>query len=386
MTDNSSPAQLGSILFVHSSDEPFGSDRVLLALVDSAREGDGRVGVLLPDDIPEGWLTEKLVERDIPVWRVPLAVARRRYMKVRSLPRYLASVSAASRVVRRVAEEFGADIVHLSTSALIAGAFVGRPNRCRLFWHVQELVVSPRPIAWLLRVLPMWTADVVIANSEAVAANLRRVPRPRAHLHRVYNGIEPRSAPDGNDKPADPLLCVFAGRLNRWKGYDLFVEAAAKVAVEFPAARFAIAGTPPEGEEWRLTALCRRLTELGIADCTDVLGMCDDVPALFDRAHVVVVPSKWPEPFGLVIIEAMQSRCAVLASDQGGARELVVDGVTGCLVPPNDVDALAAGLAQLLKDDAWRERLALEGSHRAKEAFSKERFSNAIRQLWERGR
>ena len=88
------------MLFIDASDEAYGADRILLEPIDAALGEHRDVRVLLPDDVPPGRPSARLAERGVPVEHVALAIARRRYLKARNLPRY-APTSGARRIVRR---------------------------------------------------------------------------------------------------------------------------------------------------------------------------------------------------------------------------------------------------------------------------------------------
>ena len=368
-----------SILFVHSADEAFGSDRVMLAMVDVALADGLAVDVLLPDDTADGWLSGELRARGVPVGKAPLAAARRRYLGGRTVAAYIVDLVSAARFVRAEVRRRRPDVVHVNTSVLPAAAAIDG-GAARIVWHVHEVMTHPPVLAGVLRALPLLRADDVVATSDAVAAGMRRSRLCRARVHRVYNGLAGRAAPDRSRPGA--TTCVFAGRISRRKGYDLFLDAAARVAPAYPHTRFAIAGVPVPGEEWRMDELERRIASSGLAGRVELLGMCDDLAALFDRSHIAVFPTRLPEGFGLAMVEAMQSGCAVVASRHGAAAEIVADGRTGLLVTPGDGDATAAALERLLADEALRERLSAAGRHHVEASFSEERFAAQVSALW----
>jgi glycosyltransferase involved in cell wall biosynthesis len=371
-----------SILFVHPSDEPYGADRILLAMAVDAHRRGARVLVVLPDDAPPGWLTAHLSAHGIEVRRCHLAVARRRYWRIRNLPSYLLMLRRAAGEIRAMAREIGADLIHVNTTAILAGALVGRPRGARLVWHVHEIIVRPRLVALMMRTLPALAANRVIAVSEAVARHLIAPGPLRRRVVVIRNGIADRvPANDRDTEPRRPLI-AFIGRLNGWKGYDLFVDATARLARRRPGGfGVAIAGGPPPGEAWRADDLSRRIEAGGLAGQAEILGQVDDVAALLDRIDIVVVPSTWPEPFGLVILEGMRAARPVVASRHGGALEMLEDGVTGVLVPPNDPDALMTGLDRLLADPALRRRLGIAARERFLTTFGEEAFLCRIAKL-----
>jgi glycosyltransferase involved in cell wall biosynthesis len=359
-----------SILFAHPSDEAYGADRVLLqAVVELAGRGWAPV-VVLPDDTEPGWLSSRLAEAGVPVRRGPLAVARRRYLSPRHLPGYLGALLAARAFLSAEASRTGATIIHVNTSALLVAAVLGRPGGAGLVWHVHEIVIRPRALAWLFRVLPPLRADRVIAVSDAVRRNLTRWRWARSRVVVVRNGIPPRPGPLPDRSGEHPLTVAYVGRLNRWKGYEVFVDAAARLARRYPTARFVIAGDPPLGEEWRSDDLTARIAAAGLGDRVERLGRVADGAAVFDAADIAVVPSTWPDPLPTVVLEAMRAGCAVVASDHGGAPEMIERDRSGLLVPPGDPAALADAIASLLDDAALRQTLGAAAARRVASTFT----------------
>lgn len=372
-----------AVLFVHPSDEAYGADRILLDLVLGLRDRGHQVSVLLADDLPPGWLSARLREAGIQVERGPLAPARRRYLHLAGLPGYARSLVRARRYVRRRARKAGAAVIHLNTSALLVGAMLGRPGGARLVWHIHEIVERPRVLAWFFRLVPVLTADRLIAVSDAVRRHLTPAGRFQRRTVTIHNGLAPREpAPmPGLRRDGRPLV-AFVGRLNRWKGYDLFVEAVSAIASGHPATDFVIAGDAPPGEEWRLSALQRTLAEAGLTERVRTLGFVADGAAVIEAADIVVAPSRWPDPFPTVVLEGMRGGRAVIASAHGGAPEMIVNGVSGVLVPPGDPAALAEAIGRLLDSPAERERIGSAARERILTTFTLERMIDEVEQVY----
>lgn len=158
-------------------------------------------------------------------------------------------------------------------------------------------------------------------------------------VHLVHNP-GPGSVPGRTEIPR-PMKVAFLGRLVPNKGVDVLLQAAARV----PGIRVVILGDGPELPGLR--ELCDRL---GLNGAVEFLGWVgsDIVQRELSDAAVLVVPSLWPEPFGLVALEAAAKGIPVVASDVGGLRDVVASGETGFLVPPGDAARLAEALLQVL--------------------------------------
>lgn len=371
-----------SVLFLHPSDEAYGADRVLLILVDGLIVHGWHITVILPDDVPPGWLSKELSRRGVSVVRGPLAVARRRYLRAAALPRYVRSLIKARTFVRATAMAQRPAIIHVNTTALLMACVLGRPAKARLYWHVHEIVGRPRFLSWAFRIAPVVSADAVIAVSDAVATWLAEAGVRRHRIVRIHNGIPPQVT--STSKQQTRVRVAYIGRLNRWKGYEVFVDAIAPIARRHPEAQFVVAGDPPLGEEWRDADLRRRIGAAGLDGRVQVLGFLTDVTTLLEAIDVVVVPSIWPDPFPTVILEAMRAGCAVIASDHGGAPEMIVQGVSGILVAPGDIGAFSTAVDTLITDGVLRRRLGENATRRVVAEFDASRFVDDVIRLYMR--
>jgi len=155
--------------------------------------------------------------------------------------------------------------------------------------------------------------------------------------------------------PAEPFI-LFAGDITADKGVGVLLDAHARMTT---AAPLVLAGRPVDAQ---LIPVRDNVINLGLLPHDALL-------AAWGRCAVGVVPSIWPEPFAIVVLEAMAAGAPVVASRIGGVPEAVTDGESGLLVPPGDAGELAGALDRLIGDRALRERLGAGALARV-EAFS----------------
>lgn len=221
-------------------------------------------------------------------------------------------------------------------------------------------------------------AHAIVANAEAVRQQLTRDGVPARKVSVVYNGLDPaRVAPpagfsraealEGFGLPADEgrrFVTLVANLRHAVKDQPTFLRAARRVRERVPGAAFVLAG---EGElETPLRALA---AELGIADAVFFTGRCTRVGALLAASDVCVLSST-AEGFSNSILEYMAAGRAVVATDVGGAREAIVEGETGHLVPAGDDERLAARVAELLLDPPRARAMGERGRARVAKQFS----------------
>jgi glycosyltransferase involved in cell wall biosynthesis len=153
--------------------------------------------------------------------------------------------------------------------------------------------------------------------------------------------------------PSDNPVFLFCGRLDIEKGVNVLLRAFARVRVTSPKSTLRIAGRGPERE--RLTDLARNLD---VQDAVSFLGWLppQDIEEELARAWALVAPSVWPEPLGLVALEAIARGVPVLASLSGGFAETVEQGVSGFLVPNGDEESLASRMSEIAEKRSFADQ------------------------------
>jgi len=230
----------------------------------------------------------------------------------------------------------------------------------------------------------MTKGDRVIAISGFIAGHIRRIYGvPTKKIRTILRGVD-ISRFDPKKVSAERIVglangwrlsdgypvIMLPGRLTRWKGQAVFIEAIAKLNRR--DIRCLLVGGDQGRESYRqeLEALVEKF-DLG--EVVRMVDHCDDMPAAYMLSDVVISASTEPEAFGRVIVEGQALGRLVIASKHGGAQETVTEGKTGWLVPPMDADALAEAmeLALSLSEDE-REAIAKNCIANVRENFTKE--------------
>jgi glycosyltransferase involved in cell wall biosynthesis len=313
--------------------------------------------------------------RDSPLWSAwsaTLVATHRDGSAARKALAFAVGLAAFVRavVVRRPR------LVHLHMSA--HGSFV---RKATVFWmaeavgipavvhvHGSEFDVfhdrAPSVVRWIIRAT-LTRAAVVVALGERWARRLRAIA-PGACVVTIPNAV--RLPPDRVRQPGagEPVNVVFLGEIGERKGAFDLLEAWARVVPQGCAGTALLTMAGDREVERARVAVDRR----GLADTVRVLSWLgpDEVAALLRSSHVLVLPSR-SEGQPMAVLEAMANGLCVVTSDVGGLPEMIEDGTSGLLVPPGDVEALAASLDRVLTEPELRERLGRGARVRAEAAF-----------------
>jgi len=228
--------------------------------------------------------------------------------------------------------------------------------------------------------------DLMLPVSKASQRTLERL-RPLVDIRLLYGGT-PLTAVSEADLPAaraelgagpgDLLVGVF-GRLQRWKGQDVFVEAASRVARQCPEARFAVVGGSVFGLEPEFAeGLRESARNLRIGDRIVFTGFRTDVARLMAACDIVCHTTRVEEPLGLVVLEAMGLGRAVIATKGGGPSEIIESDEMGLLVPGGDPAALAEAIIALGGDPDRRRQMGARAAERVLSAFTIEAMAENL--------
>ncbi len=282
-------------------------------------------------------------------------------------------------------------IIHTNTiKAHVYGGIAGRLSGLPVVWHLRDYVNEsyfPRPVVRAVRLLARHLPHHVVAVSGSVMEQLRfRGPKRRSTV--VLDGLTDEELADSaKQRPAfgtaTPLRVGIVGRLARWKGQHIFLDAAARIIAAGYNTEFVIIGSALFGEDAYEQSLHRQAKALGISHRVRFHGFTSDVAGELGKLDLLVHASTSGEPFGQVILEGMAAGLPVIATRGGGVPEIVSHGDNGLLTQMGDAGDLASALLTLLEDPPYAMRLGCNGYQHVREHFRASRGAREILNVYE---
>jgi glycosyltransferase involved in cell wall biosynthesis len=313
------------VAFLHGSNDIYGASRVLVDDVRVLQSLGWRVDVVLPEDGP---LIDLLAGVGVEVYVQTLSVLRRVAMRKARIPLTLPANAES------------ADLVVLWTLALASYmptlALRKKPTIC----SVHEIL--PGALGTLLGATVGRLAGGIMANSTATAKWLRKCGGVRT-LPIVAYPVAPKYSPLASPSPDGPLHVLVAGRVNGQKGHIEAVSACRLARSAGVDLRLTLLGAPFPGQEAHLDSL---LVAIDGESWIQYPGEVSSIRPFLADAHVMLIPSTTPEPFGVVALEAWSAGRLVVAADTGGLSE-AADLVGGLKFAPCDVHAIARILLEI---------------------------------------
>lgn len=338
----------------------------------------------------DGPFRQLLEQQQIPVQ--VLATSPLSVHKDSSLIQSLGSIGALAPLITKVtklAAEY--DLIYTNTQkAFVVGAIASFLTRRPLVHHLRDILCPDHFSQTNRRLVVMLAnrfASLVIANSKATQAAFVEAGGQPDLIEVVYNGFEPElyqtsEADSAQIKQQLGLEGKFVvghfSRLSPWKGQHILLQA----LVHCPENVIAVfVGDAIFGEHDYVKLLHEQVAALGLEQRIRFLGFRSDIALLMAACDMIAHTSTAPEPFGRVIVEAMLCGKPVVAAQAGGAVELVRDGETGWLVPPNDPLRLAAVITACHNHPNQAITIAHRAQVQARQRFNLEKTNKQLAQL-----
>jgi glycosyltransferase involved in cell wall biosynthesis len=360
-----------NILFLHSSSELYGSDRSLLTIVSNIDKNIFNVYVVLPC---EGPLVEEIKKiHGVKLSIYELAVLRRKNFSFNGIKEFLGNFISSYIYICKYIKINKIDTVYTNSAAVLPGAVAATRMKTQSIWHVREIYknkIENKIVSFFLKNF----SNKVIVNSKSTGKSINIESRK---ITVIYNSVESKIA-SNKHKMNEIIKIGMAGRINRWKGQKLFVDCALQILKVYQNVEFHIAGEAYQGEEFLRNNLVEYINEKNLSDKVILLGQVDDMTSFYDSLNIFVLPSIQPEPFGLVVIEAMSHKLPVIATNHGGPTEIVEDGITGYLVDFNNPNQMASRIIQLIENYELRITMGQNGYEKKLKCFSTDSMIKSI--------
>ena len=392
------------ILFLHGSSDLYGASKIFLQTIKIVQQKGHNCIVILSS---EGPLVSELESLGVQVEIANLGILRRKYFTPLGLFNRLHKWFHASIFIQKIINEQKIELVYSNTAAVLIGGWAvsrhnkkqkrnneGKKNYVKVqhIWHLHEIITSPNYLHRFIKWCLVYWSDKIIVVSEAVRAhwlndnkeNQKKLPKNSlgSKMNLIYNGIEPLAKSQKPNYrvryaiPSDAIVIGMAGRIHYLKGQEYFIKIA-QCLLEDTSIYFIITGDPYAGQENLLTEMKAFIKEHQLEKQVIYTGYEAEMDCFYSAINILLLPSILPDSFPTVVLEAMQFGLPVVATEQGGAMEMIIADETGIFIPILDEVEAAKKIKTILPEDR-REQMGVKGKERVAANYSAKAFEDNL--------
>lgn len=349
---------------------------VLIDLLEAVKGQSINPLVFLPG---EGPLTGVLNEIGVNYITLPLGVISRSSLSLKGILSLIFNLIRSVYLVRKYTYDRKIDLVHSNTLAVLTGSVYSYLFKKRHIWHLHEILKEDRISNYVFYLLTKYTSDLIVGDSHEVIKSISHSDREYlAKSVVIWNSTQPRigTCPEISTR-GEVVLCLV-GRLSRIKGQDLLIESLSRLPLRTRSKiKVKLKGNVVPGNESYKEFLLEKAKVKGVSDIIEFCGFVAKND-LWGDVDVALVPSVYPEAFGLVAIEAMANSLPVIAANHGGLIEIVDHGYTGYLFEPGSVEELSEMIEILINSKEKRITLGENGYEKYMSYFTFDIFKKRI--------
>jgi glycosyltransferase involved in cell wall biosynthesis len=296
----------------------------------------------------------------------------------------LGALRALTAITRLYISEAPVLVHHVALKPMVFGALgallAGVPKQINMLAGLGFVFVSPTPLARIQRAAILMAlkllvnrtgSEVIVQNSDDGEELIRRGVLDRRRCTLVAgSGVDTGRYTYQPEPPAGPLVVTMVSRMLRYKGVSALVDAARELKRKGHPVRVLLVGpVDPDNRSSLTEAELVAWQEEGIIEW---LGAQEDIPGIWARSHIAVLPSMYREGVPKTLLEAAACGRPIVTTDMPGCKDVVDDGKTGYLVPQGDSSRLADAIEKLAASPDLRRSMGLEGRHKVERLFAEE--------------
>lgn len=381
-----------NILFIHQSAELYGSDKTLLLLMKYIDKKKFYPVVILPNNGP---LKEELEKENIEVIILPVIKLHRKMFTPKNILLCINQIKNGFSELNILQKKYNFEIIYSNTLAVLLGYLFAKKKGIKHIWHVHEIIESPKIVAKFFNfLLNSKSNSYTIYNSQATASFWESISKKKDNYKVITNGLE---IPSKDVLPLETthvrenlfmvnneLVIGLVGRINRWKGQFILLEAFKYLTKKHSNLKLIFIGSTTENQSYILEELESNINTYNLKEDVKIIPFQSNITKIWSAIDIAIVPSTEPEPFGLVAVEAMLAKKPVIASNHGGLTEIIKNNETGFLFEPNNVQELSEAIDKLIRNEELRKEMGISGYKRVIEKFSIQKYVSNIEKILEK--
>ena len=365
-----------NILLLHSSNDLYGASKIFLQLIDLLTKNGFDVHIIIPE---KGMLDDFLIKKDIKIEYFELGVLRKKYLNPLGLINRLVTNIKAIAFLSKYIKDHSIDLVYTNTSTILSGGIAAKKNGVPSLFHIHEVPTGNKLYEFFSGKIINWYSSKVLTVSNSVKKHWLKYIDDKK-IERIYNGIIFKKTDSlvELERDQDDFVITSVARIIPYKGHKYLIDIADELIKKSTKFKFLIVGDTLSSYVSYEKSIKQKVKDLGLEHQIKFLGFREDVSSILKQSDLFIHPAIAPDPLPTVLFEALYNDLPSVATNLGGAIEILDNGNNGLLIPYND-SKKAANLINEYCSNTKLQKKHLENSKKNfKINFSSESFNKNI--------
>jgi glycosyltransferase involved in cell wall biosynthesis len=369
-------SQKKNILLLHSSNDLYGASKIFLQLIDLFISKNFNIHVVLPE---KGKLDDFLNKKDIKVSYHELGVLRKKYLNPFGLINRLVINIKAIKFLSNYIKNCSIDLVYTNTSTVLSGGIAAKKNDIPSLFHVHEIPTGN----WLYeifsgKIINRISSKVITVSNSVKIHWLKYIDDKK--IERIYNGIifNKTNSLIKLERDQDDFVITSVARLIPYKGHSYLIDIANELIKKSTKFKFLIVGDTLSSYVSYEKSVNQKVNDLGLENKIKFLGFREDISSILKQSDLFIHPAIAPDPLPTVLFESLHNDLPSVATNLGGAIEILDNGNNGLLISYNDPKKAANLIYEYCSNTELQKRHLENSKKNFKINFSSESFNKNI--------
>ena len=363
------------ILILHSSNDLYGASKIFIQICDLLHNANYEIHVMLPSKGP----LDELIDKNILINYHNLGVLRKKYLNPLGLfNRFIINIKAISFLSDYVKKN-KINLVYTNTSTIISAAVAAKKNKIPSLFHVHEIPISNKIYEIFIgKIINRYSSKVLTVSNSVKKHWLKYIEVKK--IERIYNGIifSKTDSLVERERDQDDFVITSVARIIPYKGHGYLIDIANELIEKSKKFKFLIVGDTLPSYSYYEKNLKQKVKKLGLENHIKFLGFREDVSSILKQSDLFIHPAIAPDPLPTVLFESLHNDLPSVATNLGGAIEILDNGNNGLLIPYNDPKKAADLINEYCANTKLQKKHLENSKKNFKINFSSESFNKNI--------
>ena len=365
------------ILILHSSNDLYGASKIFLQIIELLKSNGHQIHVVLPSNGPLDKMISQIKGTHVSYYS--LGVLRKKYLNPLGLINRLVANVKAIKFLSKYIKDHSIDLVYTNTSTILCGGIAAKKNSVPSIFHIHEIPTGNKLYEFFSGKTINRYSNKVLTVSNSVKNQWIKYIHDKK-IERIYNGIvfEKIDSLNKIDRNQDDFVITSVARLIPYKGHKYLIDIADELIKKSTKFKFLIIGDTLSSYVSYEKSVKQKVKDLGLENKIKFLGFRNDVSSILKQSDLFIHPAIAPDPLPTVLFESLYNDLPTVATNLGGAIEILDNGNNGLLVPYNDPKKTANLINEYCTNIKLQKKHLGYSKKHFKINFSSESFNKSI--------